>query len=790
VTTVALCMIVPLTLEAQAPRAGDASLAFWARQVIATDVDKQRPDLPKPDWVEPNALLGPPDGRFARLVIHNGWNDGGNITVDLGTEVAWGDLALVHKQVGPGHAKSITVFVAGSDKHFHQLGQVKLSAKAVTSALPIEAPVRYVRVHGFAGGAVGVDSTWSFDAVGVRTGRAALSRLNPLRVRAKTLEARLRALATSAAEVGRRQIQDAQARLRRQRERLDGLDEVPSAKIRETLTAITSEMDKLDAMILRIKAASLLARFNDGKPPDYIASWAPAMAKIRPADPLRAEQLTVTGRMSLARHEYEAIQIALIAGDTDLTDLQVNVAPLKHAGRDHVIPAEYVEVVRVGHVIIGGVSWPDPILPLGALTVPAGQQQSLWLRLYAPRGTPAGDYGTVVRIAATGVHPVELALRVRVYDFDLPVIAHTKRVISCGGGGVCDVTFRHRAGTGGGPCTGSIAEPRYLLRKDGTIAMDFTEYDRVMQRCFELGLTVFGLPLSAGDGGGFKPGRLHRKFVDEAMGKAVDVSMNPLDGEQAKRRMIAWLRCFTQHLRQKGWFDRCFFYLWDEPNLAYTKELIAVGRVVREAVPDLKILIVMSPSEQWHEVADIYCPHVPYFSHRDIDKRLADLRARGKELWWYNCGDPYPRPTYSIPHPAACARMSFLLMWKYALTGNLYWAGHCNNDLDRTGGRNVGADGRGDGQLVYISKGKRVPSIRLEMIRDGVEDYEYLWLLRDRVGQARARGIDVTEHQKLLTIPRGVAVDVSSYSHDPDTIGRYRDRVARAIEALGQSLKR
>ena len=789
-TPIGLCMISVLTLEAQAARPTDAPLTFWARQVIATEVDKQRPDLPKPDWVDPNALLGPPDGRFARLVIHNGWNDGGSITVDLGTEVAWGDLALVHKQIGPGHAKSTTVSVAGSDKHFHRLGRVKLSAKAVTSALPIEAPVRYVRVDGFAGGAVGVDSTWSFDAVGVRTGRAALSRLNPLRARAKTLETRLRALSESMADVSRRQIQEGRARLKRQRERLDGLGQMPSAKIRETLTAIASEMDKLDAVVLRIEAASLLSRFNDGKPPDYIASWAPAMAKIRPADPLRAEQLTATGRMSLARHEYEAIQIALIAGDTDLPDLKVNVAPLEHAKGGHVIPAERVQVARVAHVNIGGVSWPDPILPLGALTVPAGRQQSLWLRVYAPRVTPAGDYKAVVRIAATGVHPIELALCIRVYDFDLPVIAHAKHVISCGGGGVCDVTFRHRAGTGGGPCTGSIAEPRYLLRKDGTIAMDFTEYDRVMQRCFELGLTVFGLPLSAGDGGGLKPGRLHRKCVDEATGKTVDVSMNPFDGEQAKRRMIAWLRCFTQHLRQKGWFDRCFFYLWDEPNIAYTKQLVAVGRVVREAVPDLKILVVQAITEQWHEVVDIYCPHVPYFSHRDIDKRLKDLHAKGKELWWYNCGDPYPRPTYSIPHPAACARMSFLLMWKYGLTGNLYWAAHCNNDLDRTGGRNVGADGRGDGQLIYISKGKRVPSIRLEMIRDGVEDYEYLWLLRERVGRARARGIDVAEYQKLLTIPPEVATSVSQYSHDPDTIGRYRDRVARAVEALGRSLQR
>jgi len=789
VNTIALCLIASQAYSAGATQPGDAWLSIWGRRVTDTSVDQQRSDLPLPDWRDPNAVLGSPDGRFARLVIHNGWNDWGNITVDLGTEVPWGDLVLVHKQVGPGHAKSITVWAAGADEHFWRVGRVELSTTTMTSALPIDTDVRYIRVHGFAGGAVGTDSTWFFDAVGVRTGRAALSRLTPLRKRTDALDASLAGLAKTVPGDVRPHVTDAQARLRRQRDRLDRLDRVSSNQVRQTLVNVAAELDKLDAVLLRLAAVPLLAPYNDGRAPQYVASWAPAMAKIRPADPLVAKQLTTTGRVSLARHEYEALQLVVAAGDADLRDLTVSVGPLKHAQKDHVIPARYVEVERLDPVLIGGAHWPDPILPLKRLTVPAGRQQSLWLRLYAPPGTPAGDYKTVVRVAPSGVHPVELDLHVRVYDFDLPVIAHTKHLISCGGGGICEVTFRNRAGTGGSPCTGSIAHPRYLLRKDGSIAMDFTDYDPIMQTAFDLGLTVFGLPLSAGDGGGLIEGRLHAQFLDEATGKQVDVSLNPLDGEKARQRMIAWLRCFTKHLREKGWFDRCFFYLWDEPNIEYTDKLVAIGRVVREAVPDLKILVVMSPTEKWHEVTDIYCPHVPFFSHRNIDKRLADLRNKGKEIWWYNCGDPHPRPTYSIPHPAACARMSFLLMWKYGLTGNLYWAAGANNDLDKNRGKNVGADGRGDGQLIYIHKGKRAPSLRLEMIRDGVEDYEYLWLLRERIGKARGCGIDVTGAEKLLVIPPEVAADVTHYSHDPETIGRYRDRVARAVEDLGRSLR-
>ncbi len=778
-----------MSLAAQPEKGGEAPLSFWARGVVDTDVDKQRPDLPMPDWVDTDALLGPPDGKFARLVIHNGWNDGGSITLDLGAEVGWGDLVLVYKQIGPGHARSITLWAAGRDKHFWQVGRAKLSTKAATAAFPIDAAVRYVRVGGFAGGAVGIDSTWYFDAVGVRTGRAALSRLTPLRKRAEALRATLADLTQRTAVEHRQHVTHATVRLDRQRKQLDHLADVPSAKVRETLTSVGVELDKLDAMILRLAALPMLSTSTGGKLPPYVVSWAPAMAKIRPAHPLTARDLRATGQVSLARHEHEAIQLVLAAGDADLRDVRVTVGPLKHVAKGHVIPAEHVTIERLGSVLIGGARWPDPILPLGSPTVPAGKQQSLWVRLYAPRGTPDGEYRSAVQISAKDVDPIELHLRVRVYDFDLPIRGHTAHIISCGSGGICDVALAHRATTGGGPCTGSIAEPKYLLRKDGSITMDFTEYDQVMQMAFDLGLVRFGLPISGGDGGGLLPSRLRKTFRDEATGKDVEVSMNPLEGEQARARMIAWLRCYTKHLREKGWFDRCFFYLWDEPNLGYGKSLLAIGRTVRQAVPDLKIMVVQTLGEAWHEVVDIYCPHVPFFGHRNVDKTLAAYRDKGIEMWWYNCGDPYPYPTYSIPHPAACARMSFLLMWKYGLTGNLYWASGVNNDLDKTHGKNVGSDGRGDGQLVYIHKGRRVPSLRLEMIRDGAEDYEYLWLLRERVARAKERGLDVSAAEKLLTIPPEVAVSVSKYSHDPDTIGRYRDQVARAIEGLGRSSK-
>jgi glycosyl hydrolase family 123 len=783
----AVLMASAVTSSAQDTPPADDSLVLWGKRVVVTNIDQQRPDLRLPEWKEPDAILGPPDGAWVQLILHNGWNDHGAITVDLGSEMAWGELVLVHRQRGPGAAKNTTIHVAGEDQDFRKFGNAPISETETTTVLPCDRPVRYVQIIGGAGGAVGLDSTWYFDAVGMRTGRAALARTDALNASAESLKKRLDALGTPESPAQKKLLVEGRARLDAQRTALGVLDKVALEDIPAALLDIKAGLNQLDALVIRLMAAQTLAKFNDGQPPAYVATWMPSMAKVRPADPLRSSDIEAQGRVALARHEYESIQLVLAAGDTDLRDVEVTLEPLVQGESGQVIEAENLVIARLDHVRVNGELWPDPILPLDSLTVPAGSQQALRIQIYAPLDTPAGLYRSVAHIRPSGLHAIALPLEVRVYDFDLPTNAHTMHIISCGGGGVDRVLFPNRTTTGGGPCAGSIAVPKCILRKDGSVAMDFTEYDVVMTQAFEAGLAGFGLPLSAGDGGGYKPNRMSALFYNEATGAEETVSMDPLESEAAKERLTQWLRIFTGHLREKGWFDRCFFYLWDEPNAEYTKTLLAVGRAVKEAVPDLKNLIVESPHKQWHEVADIYCPQVKWFGRDSAKVDAEALRAMGIELWWYNCGDPSPYPTYAISHPAACARMSFLLMWKYELTGNLYWATGCNSVLGDDVLENPGADGRGDGQLVYNAGPKGiVPSMRLEMVRDGVEDYEYLWLLRDRIRAAKKRGVDTASFEGLLELPPEVAVDATHYTHDPDVLEGWRTCVAEAIEALAE----
>jgi len=81
-----------------------------------------------------------------------------------------------------------------------------------------------------------------------------------------------------------------------------------------------------------------------------------------------------------------------------------------------------------------------------------------------------------------------------------------------------------------------------------------------------------------------------------------------------------------------------------------------------------------------------------------------------------------------------------------------------------------------------------VDSIRWEMLRDGIEDYEYLVILR---GLLKARGgrLPAAEKAKveaLLDVPADITKDMTTFTADPAPIERRRDAVARAIEALAR----
>jgi hypothetical protein len=82
----------------------------------------------------------------------------------------------------------------------------------------------------------------------------------------------------------------------------------------------------------------------------------------------------------------------------------------------------------------------------------------------------------------------------------------------------------------------------------------------------------------------------------------------------------------------------------------------------------------------------------------------------------------------------------------------------------------------GDGRSIYPGKEGPIGSIRLENIRDGLQDYEYLWLLSQRRGSI--------ESGRKACEP--VTDSLTHFTRDPAVLSAQRDVIARQLAGAGR----
>ena len=132
-----------------------------------------------------------------------------------------------------------------------------------------------------------------------------------------------------------------------------------------------------------------------------------------------------------------------------------------------------------------------------------------------------------------------------------------------------------------------------------------------------------------------------------------------------------------------------------------------------------------------------------------------------------------------------------ILMWqqkKYKVDGLLYWSTNYWNETvdpweDMATVKSINPDIYGDGSLIYPGKkiefNGPVSSLRLEIIRDGFEDYEYLTLLEKIAGR-----------ELVENIIENVVKSMIIYTRDPLKLEETREILAKEILKRISSFKR
>jgi len=274
-----------------------------------------------------------------------------------------------------------------------------------------------------------------------------------------------------------------------------------------------------------------------------------------------------------------------------------------------------------------------------------------------------------------------------------------------------------------------------------------------------------------------------------------------------------------RHLRERGWLNQAYTYWFDEPDPKDYEFVVEGMKRIKAAAPGLKRMLTEQPEPELLEHVEIWCGLTPEWTPEKVRAR----RAAGQEVWWYLCTGPKaPYVTIFIDHPGTEMRLWPWQSWQYGVQGILVWASiywtspaafpdklqdPWTDPMSYVSGYDfkaghVGYWGNGDGRFLYPprrdpntatepSLDGPINSIRWENLRDGMEDYEYFWLLEREVKRVEAlkRNQDLlAEAKRLLVVPEEISKDLTHFTTDPRLMLEHRDRVARMIERLQRVL--
>lgn len=455
--------------------------------------------------------------------------------------------------------------------------------------------------------------------------------------------------------------------------------------------------------------------------------------------PARPAQLTA------ARGERENFQVVVTAGDAPLENLQVSstalVSPL-----GYVLPAEnisifherFVQAVQPsGNRRLEKLWWPDALVPLGWQPVKIAPHRSaaFWVSVRVPEATVAGRYyGTLEIENSAGAK--QLFLGVDVQDIALP--APAMRATAALYYDVLRDWYTKNIG----------------LQSDAEWAKTKRAYYDFL---LNYRVNAYDLPVAPDD----------PAFAVYVKNPAVTaIRTPPLDSPDFAPFMAA--------LKANGAESKAFYYRHDEPS-PDQYDAIRTDAVKLHAA-GVKQLVTAAPNDKLLKAVDIWCPNTGDalgLGHLDLDS-LALARKRGEETWWYTMTVPRaPYPTWLLDDNASSVRLYGWQMARWGIYGFVYsmvhgWGPKPLEDLKSFAGSN------GDGTLLYPGEqtGGRgpMPSIRLMLLRDAIEDYELLRML--------------TPAQRTA-VTSGVVGDAPADRIDDNTKWEsetYRDRLFQALQ--------
>ncbi|MCY1014787.1 glycoside hydrolase domain-containing protein [Pyxidicoccus sp. MSG2] len=507
------------------------------------------------------------------------------------------------------------------------------------------------------------------------------------------------------------------------------------------------------------------------------------MVKVRPdAQPRAAAPVELLG----ARNEALSFQVVIHGGDTGAEEVTARfdalMGPISIGSRQLTLyRQDFLNITVPSNLTLSSGRWPDALIPsvdevageprnAFPFDVPAKEARALWVDVLVPEDAPSGRYEGSVEVQARGGFSVFVPVTLTVVDLTLPSTPSYSTSFGLGADFVCE------AHTGRKDCGGDNVRLE-LLSRYARLALDhrFT-LSNVLVPQPEVG------PWEAFDAAyaplldGTAPTRLRGARMTSVR------YLGPLE-DQA-------LASFVSHFSARGWLERAYDYTGDEPPhfTSFEEVRTRAAQLVRSA-PELPRMVTTTLPIARDNGFDGLISRLSVLIQRitptepqyDADASRADydafLARPGNSLWLYqSCishgcigGLPLGRhwPAYMVDYPANLNRAMPWMVFLLRASGETYYD---------TGARLLTAwtdqlfyGGNGDGTLFYPGTTARIggrsdvplPSLRLKLLRAGVQDYEWLMLVANGGDPAFADEVA----RELVPTPDQVSLDPAAFEN-------------------------
>ena len=506
-----------------------------------------------------------------------------------------------------------------------------------------------------------------------------------------------------------------------------------------------------------------------------------------------AEDITSTGwnayQLRLAKNESEGTHMFLVS-KTGHNGLTVSVTPFKNANGDELgtelMYGYYFDDVD-GKTLVDPIPW---VKDGQTFDLAAGRSYMYIIKATSYLDTPAGIYTATVTVKDEGGNEIKKAtVSAYVWNFALPEETSCKTQMDLSW---YNIYYSHECWDG----------------DDSQLYKNY--YDLLLNNR----VCAYTLPYN-------KDGYFTDSRIVEYLDNPRVTAFNPL-GWGVRENLESRVPAAYAFLSQKQeWLDKSYFYLVDEPlNQGHLDQINQYGALLKEHFPGYKMMAPEHVNYVWdkdstvdnfsyvQDSINVWC-FKPYFfttyEQAKYDRRLtywmtpkleanlgtfaermAKEQAEGDELWWYVTRRPEnPEITLLMETEAVRHR---ILFWQqklynvdsflYYLVNDWYEMGE-NNGLNKKYEHTAGMDAfdcYGNGVLLYCGQDfdvyGGVESIRLETVRDGIEDFEYLTMITELYGK------DVTD-----AIIHRLTTSLSNYNTDTDNFTDLRIALGNIIEA-------